>query len=45
MQCMFHSYSKLEGALTQKEQNGLIEVITYDAQEIPNMDKGIQLSL
>lgn len=27
---MFHSHSKLEEALTQKVQNGLKEVITYD---------------
>ncbi len=40
VQCVFHSYSKPEGALGQKAKTRLIEVITYDVPGNPNMDKG-----
>ncbi len=40
---MFNSYWKPEGALAQNLHISIAEVMTL--QEIPNMDKGIQLSL
>jgi len=46
MHCMFHAYLKPEGlSKTQKVQNSPVEVIIYDMQEIPNMDKGIPLAV
>lgn len=42
---VFYSYWKPGGALAQKVQNRLIEVIIYDVQDVPNIDKSIWLSL